>query len=223
MSESSSARAARHEIVVRVDTPVELLAVDRSRLLTGPGRLVPGMDELIDRFLAQKKVRRRQRIVIELAAPPDGAASALRIDDAIRRYCELRVAELRRQRAVMWRQGTGSLFAGFTLFFVGVVLSYGFTRPETPDFWRQFLGDGVFLVVAWIGLWFPFDLLFIARQPLKREMRIVAAVARLPVTVRVSPAPPAEPAPPPPEPTPPPAGQSPAPPEQQHAQPEPPV
>lgn len=194
MNKPSDERTTRKDIVVRVDTPDELFTVDSRRLLTGAGRLVAGADELVDLFLRQKKVRRRQRIVIELAAT-DGLAELSRtLEHATRRYFELRIAHLRRQRAVMWRQGMRSLFAGFTIFFVGVFLSYGFTRPETPDFWRQFLGDGVFLVVAWIGLWYPLDLLFIARQPLKREIRILGAMTALPIVVRTR----TETAPPPP-------------------------
>lgn len=183
-SSEEAARSDRRDIVVRLDTPDELFTVDTHRLLTGTGRLVTGMDELVDRFLKQKKIRRRQRIVIDLPATDGAAEMAVTIEHAVRRYCHLRIEHSRRQQAVIWRQGVRSLRLGFLLFFVGVVLSYAFTRPETPDFWRQFLGDGVFLVVAWIGLWYPLDLLLIGRQPMKRERRILAGMAVLPVLVR---------------------------------------
>jgi hypothetical protein len=35
-----------------------------------------------------------------------------------------------------------------------------------------------------VGLWYPLDLLFFARQPLKREARILDAVRRMPLSVR---------------------------------------
>lgn len=194
MDKASTERVSRKDMVVRVNTPAELFTVDTHRLLTGTGRLVPGADELVDLFLRQKKVRRRHRIIIELAATDGLAETSQTVETAVRHYIELRIANLRRQRAVMWRQGMRSLFAGFAIFFVGVFLSYGFTRPETPDFWRQFLGDGVFLVVAWIGLWYPLDLLFVSRQPLKREIRILDRMATLPIVVRTR----TDPAPPPP-------------------------
>lgn len=197
MDKAASERVPRKDIVVRVDTPDELFTVDTHRLLAGAGRLVPGADELVDLFLRQKKVRRRHRIVVELAATDGLAESSRTVENAIRRYLELRIEHLRRQRAVMWRQGMRSLFAGFVIFFVGVFLSYGFTRPATPDFWRQLLGDGVFLVVAWIGLWYPLDLLFVSRQPLKREIRMLGRMATLPIVVRTQ----TEPAPAPPTPT----------------------
>lgn len=62
--------------------------------------------------------------------------------------------------------------------------SFGFTRPGEDEFWAELLGNGVFLVVAWVGLWYPLDLLFMARQPAKREIRLLTEVLRLPVVVQ---------------------------------------
>ena len=56
-----------------------------------------------------------------------------------------------------------SLLSGSLLFGVGIGLSYAFTRPVMGEFANGLLGNGVFLVVAWVGLWYPLDLLFIAR------------------------------------------------------------
>lgn len=52
------------------------------------------------------------------------------------------------------------------------------------EFANELLGNGVFLVVAWVGLWYPFDLLFIAREQAKREMRVLGNMPILPVAVR---------------------------------------
>jgi hypothetical protein len=37
---------------------------------------------------------------------------------------------------------------------------------------------------AGVGLWYPLDLLFFARQPLKREALIVNAISRMPLLVQ---------------------------------------
>ncbi|MGH3798544.1 MAG: hypothetical protein ACRDTD_00135 [Pseudonocardiaceae bacterium] len=58
-----------------------------------------------------------------------------------------------------------------------------FTGPDADPFWRELLGNGFFVVVAWVGLWYPLDLLFIARQPLKRELRVLTELKALPVVV----------------------------------------
>jgi hypothetical protein len=77
-----------------------------------------------------------------------------------------------------------ALVSGSLLFFVGVVLSFGFTQPGEDEFWQELLGNGVFLVVAWVGLWYPLDLLFMARQPVKREIRVLTEILGLPVVVQ---------------------------------------
>ena len=73
-----------------------------------------------------------------------------------------------------WRQGLRSLRSGSILFVVGLLLSTGFLQPDV----------GVFLVIGWVGLWYPLDLLFFARQPLKREARIVEEISRMPLIVQ---------------------------------------
>jgi len=62
--------------------------------------------------------------------------------------------------------------------------SCGIPRADVPQFWQDLLGNGVFLVIGWVGLWYPLDLLFFARQPLKREARIVEAVSQMPLVVQ---------------------------------------
>jgi hypothetical protein len=85
---------------------------------------------------------------------------------------------------VAWRQGLRSLGSGSILFLVGLLLSTGFLEPDVPQFWQDLLGNGVFLVIGWVGLWYPLDLLFFARQPLKREAQIVQAISRMPLLVQ---------------------------------------
>jgi hypothetical protein len=103
---------------------------------------------------------------------------------ALRRYCEARLARVQRETEVVWRQGLRSLVSGSILFLVGLLLSAGFLEPDVPEFWQNLLGNGVFLVIGWVGLWYPLDLLFFARQPLKREARIVQAISRMPLLVQ---------------------------------------
>ena len=89
-----------------------------------------------------------------------------------------------REHNLIWRQGKRSLLSGSLLFITGIGLSYLFTRPVMGEFANELLGNGVFLVVAWVGLRYPFDLLFIAREQAKREMRVLGNMLILPVAVR---------------------------------------
>lgn len=176
-------RESPTEVVVEVDNVGELFAADPRGLLAGSRRIDSGMDELVERFLAQKDVAANQRIVLDLADECSDD-QAVEVVAAVRRYCGLRLRRATREHNLIWRQGKRSLLSGSLLFVSGIGLSYLFARPEMGEVANQLLGNGVFLVVAWVGLWYPLDLLFIAREQAKREMRVLGKMLILPVAVR---------------------------------------
>ncbi|WP_319437324.1 hypothetical protein [Mycobacterium sp. RTGN5] len=171
------------DVVIELDNVDELFSVDPRDLLAGAHRIDSGMDELVERFLAQRKITPEQRIVLNIAAEcSDETAATVAL--AVRRYLQLRIRRAIREHNLIWRQGKRSLFSGSMLFFIGIALSYAFTRPIMGDVVDGLLGNGVFLVVAWVGLWYPLDLLFIAREQAKREIRVLGGMLDVPVVVR---------------------------------------
>jgi hypothetical protein len=160
-----------------------LFTADPAGLLAGGRRIDSGMDELVDRFLAQKTVAADQRIVLDIASECSDERAG-EVVAAVRRYCGLRLRRATREHNLIWRQGKRSLLSGSLLFVSGIALSYLFARPEMGEVANQLLGNGVFLVVAWVGLWYPLDLLFIAREQARREMRVLGTMLILPVAVR---------------------------------------
>ena len=117
----------------------------------------------------------------------DGVNVAARLETALRRWCAARTERVERESRGQWRQGLWALRGGLVLFVVGLALSTDFLDPEVPQYLQDLLGNGVFSVIAWIGLWYPLDLLFFARSPAKREMRALDALATMPVEVRARP------------------------------------
>jgi hypothetical protein len=171
------------DVVIELDDPGDLFAVDPRGLLTGSHRIDTGMDELVERMLAQKGLGSDQRIVLEIASEcSDELAANLVV--SVRRYCELAVRRANRQHDLIWRQGMRSLISGSLLFAAGIALSYMFTRPIVGEFASDLFGNGVFLVVAWVGLWYPLDVLFIAREQAKREVKVLGTMLTMPVEVR---------------------------------------
>jgi hypothetical protein len=177
-------RRVGEDIIVALDRPAELLSVKPEAMLEREARIEPGVDEIVNELLGRSNVQRRARIVVTLPAEQitDGIAETLHT--ALRRYCEARLARVQRETEVVWRQGLRSLGSGSILFVVGLLLSAGFLEPDVPQFWQDLLGNGVFLVIGWVGLWYPLDLLFFARQPLKREAQIVEAISQMPLVVQ---------------------------------------
>jgi hypothetical protein len=185
---SASAKAHPRQIgddvIVALNSPAELLSVTPEAMLEREARIEPGADEIISELLGRSRVQRRARIVVTLPADQITPGIAETLRTALRRYCEARLARVQRQTEVAWRQGLRSLGSGSILFMVGLLLSSGFLEPDIPAFWQNLLGNGVFLVIAWVGLWYPLDLLFFARQPLKREAQIIEAISRMTLVVQ---------------------------------------
>lgn len=174
------------DVVVELDTVDELFAADPRGLLAGGRRIDSGMDELVERLLAQKSVPADQRVILDIATECSDQ-QITEVVEAVRRYCSLRLRRATREHNLIWRQGKRSLLSGSLLFVAGITLSYLFSRPEMGEALNELLGDGVFLVVAWVGLWYPLDLLFIAREQAKREMSVLANMLILPIAVRAHP------------------------------------
>jgi hypothetical protein len=188
MSASAERRpwSGGEDIIVALDRPAELFSVEPEAMLERDARIEPGADEIVNELLGRSRVQRRARIVVTLPAEQVTADIAETLHTALHRYCQARLARVRREIEVAWRQGLRSLGSGSILFVIGLLLSTGFLEPDVPQFWQDLLGNGVFLVIGWVGLWYPLDLLFFARQPLKREAMIVEAISRMPLVVQAA-------------------------------------
>jgi hypothetical protein len=176
-------QGAPNDVVIELSNADELFAADPRGLLAGAHRIDSGMDELVERLLIQKEVAADQRIVLDIAGGWSDELAA-EVVTAVRCYTELRLRRANRENDLIWRQGMRSLLSGSLLFVLGIGLSYVFQRPVMGELANNLLGNGVFLVVAWVGLWYPLDLLFIAREQAKREIRVLGRMLTLPVVVR---------------------------------------
>ncbi|GAA4777957.1 hypothetical protein GCM10023200_08560 [Actinomycetospora chlora] len=184
-------------VVVHLRRPEDMVSVDPAALYDdADARSVPGADEILDELLARGRPGRHDRVVVTLpraTAGADPAATAAHLQAVLRRWCTRRNERNEREGAVLWRQGLNSLRPGIPLFLVGLLFSTGFLEPDVPEVWQDLLGNGVFLVIAWVGLWYPLDLFFFARLPLRREHRVLDALLAMPLEVRVREAPEAVP------------------------------
>jgi hypothetical protein len=148
-------RRVGEDIIVALDRPAELLSVKPEAMLEREARIEPGVDEIVNELLGRSNVQRRAGIVVTLPAEQIADGIAETLHTALRRYCEARLARVQRETEVVWRQGLRSLGSGSILFVVGLLLSAGFLEPDVPQFWQDLLGNGVFLVIGWVGLWYP--------------------------------------------------------------------
>ncbi|MHC1562762.1 hypothetical protein ACR9E3_27680 [Actinomycetospora sp. C-140] len=196
---ASADRTVRRDLVVHLRRPEDLLTVDPAALLEPDGddaRIVPGAQELLDEVLARRRQSRRgDRVVLTLpasTAAEDLETVTARLTTALHRWCRRGIEGDEREQDVMRRLGVASLRPGIPLFGVGLLFSTDFLAPDVPEFFQNLLGNGVFLVIAWVGLWYPLDSLFFARLPVKRRSKALDALLAMPVEVRLREAAPTE-------------------------------
>ncbi|MGH3406530.1 MAG: hypothetical protein ACRDRJ_29115 [Streptosporangiaceae bacterium] len=172
---------------VRLETPAAMFAPSAD-LLSPQARLKSGIDDLLLQLRAQRLTRIRN-VTVLLPAAEITDSTGQRLAQAVRRYCELRLRENELSRRVARRDGVAAFGIGIVLFGFGLWLSTVFSAKDLPTTVQQLLGNGVFLVIAWVGLWYPLDTLVFTGQPLKREQRALITLSRARLDVVPDPTP----------------------------------
>jgi hypothetical protein len=145
----------RGEIVVHLGRPEDLFTTDPTELLDDDrARTVAGVDELLAELLGRRRVARGKQVVFTLPSTVLTDDVAGRLVAGVARWTARRAEQAEREARVLWRQGLASLRPGILLFLIGLLFSTDFLDPDVPEFFQQVLGNGVFLVIAWVGLWY---------------------------------------------------------------------
>ncbi len=105
---------------------------------------------------------------------------------ALQGYCDQRLDDLGAKRRAILRRGFKELVFGtaFLALCLGLAAAAA-ARITSPDWLRQFTSEGL-IIVGWIALWHPVDMLLFEQWPIAREMRIIKQVRRMPVEVMVA-------------------------------------
>jgi hypothetical protein len=175
------------DVWVRLESPAAMFAPSED-MLSPQARLRSGIDDLMLQLRARRLTKIRHVTVLLPASELQGGAGP-RLAAAVRRYCELRLREIELDRRVIRRDGWAALGLGVVLFAVGLWLSSVFLAKGIPGPVKDLLGNGAFLVIAWVGLWYPLDSLVFTAQPLKREQRALVALSRARLDVVPDPTP----------------------------------
>lgn len=172
---------------VRLENPAAMFAPSED-LLSPRARLQSGIDDLLLQLRARRLAKIRH-VTVLLPADEIQGSTGLRLAEAVRRYCELRLRENELNQRVVRRDGWAALGLGVVFFAVGLWLSSAFLAKGIPGPIKDLLGNGAFLVIAWVGLWYPLDTLVFTAQPLKREQRALATLSRARLDVVPDPSP----------------------------------
>lgn len=162
------------EATIALESAEELFAAPVPDPLAGRFETHSGMDRLLDR-LTPAAARSPLTVVVEV--PDADAGLAARLRPAIAGYVGHRVAELRTAKRQIERRGYTELALGLVFLAACLALSSAAVAiPAGPE-WLGFVVAEGLVIVGWIALWHPVDMLLFERGPLRREIRLLEAIA----------------------------------------------
>jgi hypothetical protein len=144
-------------------------------------RLYPGIDELVQALDARPV--HDPRVVIRLPGSELGEDTRPRIERAVRVYCDQRLQQTSRHIAAQRRDGLRALAIGVVLFTVGFLLARWVSQSDIDADIRLFLADGIFLIFAWVGLWYPLDALIYYPARQRRDRRVLRCLRSAEISV----------------------------------------
>jgi hypothetical protein len=139
----------------------------------------------IDRCVAELTSGRPDRPVdLEVVLPDAEITAGLdgRMATSLRRCCDDRFDQNDRARRAMQRSGWRALRIGLPITLLGllIVAIGGGTSADDPV---QGVIDVAGWVLAWLGLWYPFDKVFFYPTDLRRENRALTSLKAATVTI----------------------------------------
>jgi hypothetical protein len=176
-------RLEHDELRITLSEPNELFDYGPPNVAEGNPGCYPGIDRIRNE-LGSRSLRRPLRLAILL--PPEHITPQTErgIRDAVASYCDAGIRRTEDELSAAQRDGWQTLILGAAILAAFLALSTIFTENGWPQTVRVFFGDGVFLVAAWVGLWYPLDTLIYAGRPYRVERKLLRALRELEITVR---------------------------------------
>jgi hypothetical protein len=173
-----------NEITIRLQAVQELFQpLPRKELSNAPLRLRSGLDELLNE-LAPRRPRDVTSVVIELPQSELAPGVEEWVRSTIISYCDLRLRETRNELQAFREDAYRALGIGMFLFVAGLALSTALTNSSDPQLVKTFVGEGLAVVIAWIGAWYPIDTLLTYTRPYRQTRKVLQRLRVLPVVVK---------------------------------------
>ncbi len=177
---------ASSDVTIRLQSVEELFTAPAGGFLARSSpRLLSGIDELLNE-LGPRRLNALRTVTIVLPAGEIEAGLEQRLKEAVGRYCELRSRETDNDLRAMQRDGLGALLLGTIMLAGGLALAALVAGSSAPSAIRTFFGEGVFLIIAWVGAWYPLDVLIHYMRPYRRTKKLLEAVGQMDVVLQPS-------------------------------------
>ncbi len=126
--------------------------------------------------------RRPLRLVVHLPACEVHSESALTLAQSVNNYFAYRERQLRKDLLKLLRYGAASLVIG--LVFLMACLALRRTLMTHPLVVDQAIVDEGLLILGWVAMWRPIEVLLYDWWPLTRRRTLLRRLATIPVEVR---------------------------------------
>jgi hypothetical protein len=174
---------AVRELTLELENADELFVARGPNVECGLPPLPSGIDQIRSE-LSSHSLRTAVATVIVLPRARFRPDLARDITKAISRYCETGIKNADNELRALRREGLRWTLFGCVIFAVFVYISERVLAASIPYFVRDFFGNGLFLVIAWVALWYPIDTLFYSGRPYRQERNVLRVIHGMEIVVR---------------------------------------
>lgn len=172
-----------HDLTVQLADVQELFAPPDCDPFDEQARFDSGLDRLID-DLKPTALLRQVRTTIVLPADQIEAGLEGKVHGALERYCQHKIRQNQRELSSLRWKGLKALQNGLVFLALCLLLSTAAESAEfLPEFLRRFLGEGV-LIVGWVSLWHPVEVLLYEWWPPSRENQLYNRLRQMAIVIK---------------------------------------
>jgi hypothetical protein len=171
------------ELTLELGEADEFFAGSDSNVAAGRPPLPPGIDRIREELDAHSLPDALATVIVLPRTQVNPGLSA-EIGRAVERYCEMGICKAENEIKMLRREGIKTLLIGLSLFVVFGILAETVVHTGLPGPVRDFLGeDGLFVVVGWVGLWYPIETLLYSQRPYRQEIAVLQLIRRMQIEV----------------------------------------
>ena len=172
------------ELTLELGEADEFFVGSQSNVAAGRPPLPSGIDQIREELDAHSLPGALATVLVLPRTQAKPGLSA-EIGRALERYCEMGIAKAENELRLLRREGIRTLLIGLALFFAFVSIAEALVHTGLPSPVKGFLGeDGLFIVVGWVGLWYPIETLLYSPRPYRREIELLRLIRRMHIEVR---------------------------------------
>jgi hypothetical protein len=181
-TEIPTATADRHVLRVELAHATDMFERPTLELGSTIGGFTPGVDQCIADLAGHPE---EKGVLLEIALPPEEISADLpeKMKVSLGRYCSERAGYNASARSSTIRSGLRAFRIGLPVTIVGLAITAGATKIGNIDDALRAVVDILGWVLAWVGLWYPFDKILFYPLDNLRENRALATLGRAEVRV----------------------------------------